>query len=303
MIYPVGNSIPNFIGKTPLLNVNGIFSKLEFMNPSGSIKDRMALYMIEQAERRGELKKGMEIVEATSGNTGIAFSMVSAVKGYRFTAIMPESMTFERVVMMRAFGAKVITTPAKEDMAGAVNRLREYLKNHNAWNPNQFENNDNPESYRNTLGKELIEQMDGKIDCFVAGMGTGGTLIGVARALKDAGIDAKIIGIEPEESAIITKGIVGTHGIQGIGEGFIPKIIEDNKDLIDEVITVKSNDAISASLRLARENGVFVGISSGANIVGAMAIAKRYGFKRVATVFPDSGNRYYSVFNILRSNS
>ncbi len=294
MILPVSESIVSFIGKTPLLNIDGIYAKLEFKNPSGSIKDRMARYMIEQAEKRGDLRKGMEIVEATSGNTGIALSMISAVKGYKFTAIMPEFMSVERISMMKAFGAKVITTPTEEDVIGAVNKLKEYLKP-GMWNPNQFENDDNPNTYRYSLALELIDQMDGKIDAFVAGMGTGGTVVGVARGFNDNGISARIAGIEPEESPIITQNRSGTHNIQGIGEGFIPKIVKDNMELIDEVITVSTKEAIDMALSLAKR-GVFVGISSGANLVGAIKIKKKYGLKRVATVFPDSGDRYLSVY-------
>lgn len=287
------NEIRKLVGKTPLVNIEGILAKLETTNPTGSVKDRMAWYIIEEAEKRGELKPGMKIIEMTSGNTGIGLSMVSAIKGYNFTAVMPESMSEERKKMMRAFGAELVLTPAKEDMAGALKKYNELAeKNPEAYFPKQFENPDNYICHEFGLGKELADVAGGKIDAFVAGMGTGGTLIGVARALKNVNPNVKIFGIEPEESPIITKGYSGLHKIQGIGEGFIPKMIRENMNLIDEVIRIKSDDAVDMSKKLARDYGLLVGISSGANIVAARELQKRY--KNVATVLPDRGERYLS---------
>ena len=198
-------NILNIIGNTPLININGIYAKLETTNPSGSIKDRMVGYMIKQAKKNGELKKGDEIIEVTSGNTGIALAMISAIRGYNFTAIMPESMSIERRNMIKAFGGKVILTPAKEDIAGAVKKYNEIIaKNPNAWLPKQFENPDNITAHEKGLGQEIIRQMDGNIDAFVAGAGTGGTLIGVAKALKNINPKVKIFAVEPKESAVLS---------------------------------------------------------------------------------------------------
>ncbi|MBT4174983.1 cysteine synthase A [archaeon] len=279
------------IGKTSLIEVDGIYAKLETTNPTGSVKDRMAWYMVKQAKKRKELKKGTKILEVTSGNTGIALSMISSIEGYEFIAIMPESMSLERRRMIKAFGGKLILTPAKEDIEGAIKKYQELKKQYpEAWLPKQFENKDNIEAHELGLGKEIIEQTKGKIDAFVAGAGTGGTLIGVARALKKFNPKIKIIAVEPEESAVLSGKEQGLHKIQGIGEGFIPKILSDNLDLIDEVITIKSNDAIEMKDKLAKKYGLLVGISSGANFLAA----KRIKEKNVVTIFPDRGERYLS---------
>lgn len=253
----------------------------------------MALYMMNRAEDKGLLKRGGMIIEVTSGNTGIAFAMLSAARGYRFTAVMPSSMSMERIRLMKAFGARVVLTPAKDEMGGAMKKYREIAgKNPNAWLPRQFENEDNITAHRKGLGKEIIKQMNGDIGAFVAGMGTGGTLLGVAQALKRSGIKARIIGVEPAESAVLSGKKSGKHGIQGIGEGFIPKLIQDNIELIDEIMVVKSNDAMKMSRLLSRKHGVLVGISSGANMLAAMRASKKY--KNVVTVLPDRGERYLS---------
>ena len=279
------------IGNTPLIKIGKIFAKLETTNPTGSVKDRMAWYMIKKAEERGELKLGSKIIEVTSGNTGIAFAMISAVRGYKFTAVMPESMSIERRKMMKAFGAELVLTPAEDDMAGAVNKYNELVKqNKDAWLPRQFENPDNISAHREGLGKEIAEEMNGKIDAFVAGIGTGGTLLGVAQALKEDNSKVKIIGVEPAESAVLSGGRPGLHKIQGIGEGFVPRLVRDNMNRIDEVIVVKSDDAISMTRKLAKEQGLLVGISSGANVLAAMQANKKY--KNVVTVLPDRGERY-----------
>ncbi|RLG22007.1 cysteine synthase A [Candidatus Micrarchaeota archaeon] len=290
-------AVESLIGKTPLISVNGILAKLETVNPTGSIKDRMAWYMVRKAEERKELKPGMEIIEATSGNTGIAFAMVSSVKGYRFTAVMPESMSIERRKMMRLFGAEIILTPGEEDMAGAVRRYEKIVKRKKeVWLPRQFENPDNVRAHEFGIGKEIVNETKAKVDAFVAGVGTGGTLIGVAKALKKVNPDVKIIAVEPEESAVLSGKGSGLHKIQGIGEGFIPKLVKENIALIDEVITIKSRDAINASRKLAKAYGLLVGISSGANFLAAMQLKRKY--QKVITVFPDRGERYLSVLEV-----
>lgn len=286
-------NILNTVGKTPMIKIGKIYAKLETTNPTGSIKDRMTWYMVKKAEEQGKLKPGSRIIEVTSGNTGIAFAMISAIRGYKFTAVMPESMSIERIKMMKAFGAEIVLTPAKEDMAGAVKKYNELVKKYpDAWLPSQFENEDNIEAHRKGLGQEIIKEIS-RIDAFVAGIGTGGTLIGVAQALKKANPKVRIIGIEPAESAVLSGGKPGLHKIQGIGEGFVPKIVKDNINLIDEVIAIKGEDAIDMSKKLAREHGLLVGISSGANVLAAMKLARR--FKTVVTVLPDRGERYLST--------
>jgi cysteine synthase len=285
------NGIGEVVGKTPMINVEGIFAKLETTNPTGSVKDRMVWHMVKKAEERGDLKKGMQILEMTSGNTGIGFAMISALKGYKFTAVMPESMSIERRKMIMAFGAEIVLTPAIEDMEGAMNKYKELVKeNSSAWLPKQFENPDNPGAHECGLGKEIIEQTHGKVDAFVAGIGTGGTLIGVARALKKVNPDVKIFGVEPAESAVLSGGKQGLHKIQGIGEGFIPQLVQENMNLIDEVIMIKDEDAIAMSKELAKKHGLLVGISSGANILAAKKLKER--FKNVVTILPDRGERY-----------
>lgn len=286
-------NILDLVGNTPLIEVNGIKAKLETTNPTGSIKDRMAFYMVSQAEKRGELKPGSKIIEVTSGNTGIAFSMISAIKGYKFTAIMPESMSLERRKMMQAFGANLVLTPAEEDMTGAVNKYNSFIEeNPDAWLPKQFENLDNLEAHRLGTAQEIISQTGGNVDAFVAGIGTGGTLIGVAQALKKANPNVKIVGVEPAESAVLSNKPPGLHKIQGIGEGFIPKLVSDHRNLIDEIITINSTDAINMSHRLAKQYGLLVGISSGANFLAAVELKKKY--QNVVTIFADRGERYLS---------
>ncbi len=281
------------VGSTPLLRIGDVYAKLETTNPTGSVKDRMACYMARKAEERKELKPGSRIIEVTSGNTGIAFAMISAIRGYKFTAVMPGSMSIERIKMMKAFGAEVVLTPAKEDIAGAIRKYEELVrKNPGAWFPRQFENPDNVAAHREGLGREILEQTGGKVGAFVAGIGTGGTLIGVAQALKKANPKVRIIGVEPAESAVLSGKKPGLHKIQGIGEGFIPKLVQDNMRLVDEVIAIRSDDAIRMRKKLAKERGILVGISSGANVLAAMQAAKKY--RNVVTVLPDRGERYMS---------
>ncbi len=282
------------LGKTPMIRIGNVMAKLETTNPTGSVKDRMALYMVRKAEEREELKPGSRIIEVTSGNTGIALAMISAIRGYRFTAVMPESMSPERRKMMKAFGADIILTPAEEDMEGAMKVYNQLVReNPDAWFPRQFDNPDNVAAHREGLGREIVEETKGRIDAFVAGIGTGGTLIGVAQALKEANPNIRIIGVEPAESAVLSGGGPGHHMIQGIGEGFIPKIVHDNRNLIDEVIAVRSEDAIRKSRELSMKHGILVGISSGANVLAAEEASKRY--RNVVTILPDRGERYLST--------
>lgn len=289
------SSVLDFIGNTPLVKIGEIFAKLETVNPSGSVKDRMAWYMVKKAEERKELKPKSKIIEVTSGNTGIAFAMISAIKRYKFIAVMPKSMSKERIEMMKAFGAEIILTPAKDDVFGAIRKYKEIIsKNTDVWLPKQFENPDNIAAHREGLGKEIIKQTKGKVDAFVAGVGTGGTLIGVAQALKRRNPQVKIIAVEPKESAVLSGKKAGIHKIQGIGEGFIPELVKDNKSIIDEIITIGSQEAMNTARRIARDYGILVGISSGANVLAAEKIKQKYGFENVVTVLPDRGERYLS---------
>ena len=315
--------ITSLIGNTPLLKVDGVYAKLETVNPSGSIKDRMAWAMVRKAEAKGLLKPGSKIIECTSGNTGIAFAMLSALRGYKFTAVLPKSMSIERLEMMKDFGAEVILTKGSKDMLGAWEKYGQIVAKHpKAWLPRQFENTDNVEEHRKGIGREIIRQMKGLnkaawanqdrplrrsgasgqrgskqprnvVGAFVAGIGTGGTIIGVAKALQDAGLKAQVVGIEPAESAVISGGKPGHHRIEGIGEGFVPKIVKENLGLIDRIVKVKSLDAIRAAKLLASKHGLLVGVSSGANYLVAQMLRKE-GVKNVVTVFPDRGERYLS---------
>jgi len=285
------------IGNTPMTEIKmdseTIYAKMENLNPSGSIKDRIAKYMIEDAEKRGILKPGMTIVEPTSGNTGIALSFVSSIKGYEFIAVIPEFASKERIEIMKHYGAKVVLTRKEIGVKGAVEKAKKLAERLNGFMPNQFENENNVLAHKETTGKEILEQVK-NVDVFVAGVGTGGTLIGVAKALKEKNPNVKIIGVEPASSPLLSKGKVGHHKIEGIGEDFIPKIVENNLELIDQIIVVTDKEAIQTSRRLARE-GLFVGISSGANVSASLKIAKKLKNKKVVTVLPDSADRYYST--------
>jgi cysteine synthase A len=270
-------------------------AKMENFNPSGSVKDVMALYMVNKAEERGLVKPGSKIIEVTTGNTGIAFAMVSALRGYKFTAVMPENMSLERRKIMEAFGAQIVLTPAAEDMKGAIERYKELAQeNPDAWLPNQFGNPHNVDAHREITGRSILEQINEKIDAFVAGVGTGGTLLGVAQALKKEMPDVKIVAVEPRESAVMSGEKAGMHEIQGIGEGFIPDLVCMHE--IDQVIKVKSQDAKDFMKKLAHEEGLLVGISSGANVLAALQVSEEIGpGKTVATILPDSGERYLSM--------
>ncbi len=281
------------IGNTPMIKIGQIYAKLETTNPSGSIKDRMAIHIIEKAEKAKKLKKGQTIIEVTSGSTGIALAMIAAIKGYKFIAIMPGTMSPERIKIMKLFGAKIIVTPAELDIAGAFEEYERVVsKNKAAFFPRQFDNEDNVEENQIFLGHEIIQQMKGKIDAFVAGAGTGGTIIGVGLALKKINPKVRIVVVEPKESAVISGGKPGIHQIYGIGEGFIPNIIQRHRHVIDDVITISSKEAFKRTKELARDHGILVGVSSGANMLAAEKLSKKY--KKVVTILPDRGERYLS---------
>jgi len=285
------------IGATPLLSIEGIYAKLETVNPTGSIKDRVALHLVRKAERRGELKPGGTIIEATSGNTGIALAMISAVKNYRFVAVMPESNAVEKQWMMQRFGAEVVLTPAREGMAGALHRCEQLAQQcPGAWLPRQFRSRENIAANAQSLGREIVEQTGGLVDIFVAGAGTGATLLGVAQALRRVNPDVEIVAVEPDESPVLSGGKTRAHGIEGIGEGFIPPLLAENMHLIDRIARVPSSRAIAMSSRLARREGLWVGPSSGANVAAALDLRRRGA--RVVTVLPDSGERYLSTMRI-----
>lgn len=282
----------NAIGNTPIVKIKNIYAKLESVNPSGSIKDRVALEIIEAAEREGKLKKGWTIVEATSGNTGISLSMVAAVKGYKMIVVMPENMSVERKQMMSAFGAEVILTSKEGSFKEAIKKASDISKNPKIFLANQFANINNIKAQEKT-GKEILKEI-GRVDCVVAGVGTGGTLMGVSNAMKKANSKLKTFAVEPEEVAVMFGGSgaeVCEHHIQGIGDGFIPKLIDMKK--VDGVVTVESKEAMDMARKLAKEYGLLVGISSGANMCAALKLSKKY--KKIVTVLPDRGERYLSM--------
>lgn len=305
----VNPSILDLIGNTPMIQLAKVadksharvLAKLEMFNPGGSVKDRIALNMIEQAEKKGILKPGSVIVEPTSGNTGIGLAVVGAVKGYKVILTMPEAMSQERIQILQSFGAEVILTPAKDGMVGAVEKAREIVASKkDAFMPQQFTNPDNPAMHRKTTAKEILRDTDGEIDAFVAGVGTGGTITGVGEVLKKHNPKIRIIAVEPKSSAVLSGGKPGPHMIQGIGAGFVPEVLD--RSVIDEIITVDDHEAYEMAKRLTREEGIFAGISAGAACLGALKIAKALGpQKTVVTLFPDSGERYLSVepyFNV-----
>jgi cysteine synthase A len=298
----MAKSILDLVGNTPVVKLakindtnSTILAKLEALNPSGSIKDVMALYMMEMAEKKGLLKPGGKIIEATSGNTGISFAMLALLKGGKFIAVMPEHMSKERRQMMQAFGAEIVLTPEKEGFIGSLKKVEQLAReNKDAWLPRQFDNPDNIAAHKKITAKRILQEVRERIDVFVAGVGTGGTLIGVAEALRKVYPKVKIVAVEPAESAVMSGGKPASHLIQGIGPGFIPSLL--NMDLVDEVIKVKSSDAVDMTRRLIKEEGLMVGISSGANVFAALEIAQRSGKgKIIVTILPDRGERYLSM--------
>ena len=300
------SSVSQLIGRTPLLELRNIcakdglqarvLAKLEGCNPAGSAKDRVGLAMIEDAERKGLLQPGSVIIEPTSGNTGIGLCCVAAARGYSCIIVMPDSMSIERQKLMTAFGAKLVLTPGKVGMTGAIAKAEELAKEiPGAFLAGQFVNPANPDAHYRTTGPEVWEDTDGQVDIFVAGIGTGGTVSGVGRYLKEQNPNVKIVGVEPADSPVLTEGRSGSHGIQGIGAGFVPEILD--RSVIDEVITATTEDAYAAGRRMGREEGVLVGISSGAALWAGLEMAKRpeNAGKTIVVLLPDSGERYLST--------
>ncbi|KYK32910.1 MAG: hypothetical protein AYK22_06910 [Thermoplasmatales archaeon SG8-52-3] len=280
------------IGNTPLIKIKNVYAKLESVNPSGSIKDRVAKEVIFSAEKEGSLKQGYTIVEASSGNTGISLSMVAAIKGYKMIVVMPQNMSKERKQMMKAFGAKIVLSLKSGSLQEAIRKAEEIAKKPKMFLARQFSNPNNIFAHEKT-GKEIINEI-GPVDAVVAGVGTGGTLIGITNVMKNFNPSVKQIAVEPEEAAVMFGGSdirIKQHKIQGIGDGFIPKLIDMDK--VDEVITVGSEEAIQMAKKLSRKYGLLVGISSGANMLAALKVAKKYN--RVVTVLPDRGERYLSM--------
>ena len=299
----IAENVLDLVGGTPLVRLNRVvpggsaevLGKMESFNPAGSVKDRIALNMIEAAEGAGQLKPGSTIVEPTSGNTGIGLAMVAAVKGYKLIVTMPEDMSLARRDLLARYGAKVILTPAIEGMTGAVYAAQELLaSNPEYFMPQQFENAANPDIHRKTTALEIWEATEGRIDAFVSGVGTGGTITGVGEVLKERITDLQVIAVEPSRSPVLQGGRAGVHAIQGIGASFVPGIL--NREIYDEIIAITDEDAIEMSRRLCREEGLLVGISAGANVVAALKVAKQLGNgKRVVTVLCDTGERYLTM--------
>lgn len=296
---PVAQDVLGLIGRTPLVRLSRVevppsaevWGKAEFMNPAGSVKDRPALSMIEAAEADGLLRPGATIIEATSGNTGISLAMISAVRGYRCILVMPEDMSLERRHIMRAYGAEIALTSASDGMIAAVRRAEQLVKETpGAFMPSQFQNAANPESHYRGTARELIEQLSGRIDAFVAGVGTGGTLTGIARYLREQLRNVLVVAVEPKGSPVLSGGRPGLHAIQGLGAGFVPSILD--RSLIDEIVTVSDVAAERTARRLARVAGLLVGPSAGANVHVACAVAQRLGRGNVVTILCDSGERY-----------
>jgi cysteine synthase A len=298
----IADTVLDLVGGTPMVRLNRvapdggaeIIGKLESLNPAGSVKDRIALNMIEAAEREGRLKPGDTIVEPTSGNTGIGLAMVAAVKGYKLIVTMPEDMSLARRDLLARYGAQVVLTPAIEGMTGAVYAAQELVTKGGHFMCQQFENPANPEIHRRTTALEVLEATGGRLDAFVAGVGTGGTITGVGEVLREKIPDLQIVAVEPARSPVLQGGRAGVHAIQGIGASFVPGVL--NREIYDEIIAIGDEEAIDMSRRLCREEGLLVGISAGANVVASIKTAKRLGAgKRVVTILPDTGERYLQM--------
>jgi len=299
----VTSEVSDSIGHTPLIRLRAasslthcnIFAKAEFMNPGGSIKDRIARHIVSAAEKRGELRPGSTIMEVTSGNTGISLAMVGAMRGYKVVVLMPRTVSEERRNMIASFGATLELLDDIDDMQHAIARAEAYAATHDdVFLPRQFTNPDNVDTHRTTTGPEILRQLNGEIDAFVMGVGTGGTVMGVGRALRKAGSRARIVAVEPDESAVLSGGEPGPHGIQGLADGFIPALVE--LDEIDQILRIPTQDAINAAQQISVEDGLLVGISSGANVLAAKQIAAELGpGHNVVTVLCDRGERYLSA--------
>ena len=299
-------SADQLIGKTPLLELTHIekkhnlkakiFAKLEYFNPAGSVKDRIAKAMIDDAEQKGLLKEGSVIIEPTSGNTGIGLASVAAARGYRIIIVMPETMSVERRQIMKAYGAELVLTDGTKGMKGAIEKADELSKEiPNSFIPGQFVNEANPKAHFETTGPEIFEDTDGNVDFFVAGVGTGGTITGVGKYLKSRLPEVKVVAVEPKSSAVLSTGVAGPHKIQGIGAGFVPKVLDT--DIYDEIIPVENEDAFAMGKEVGRNEGVLVGISSGAALWAAIELANRpeNEGKNIVVLFPDTGDRYLST--------
>lgn len=299
----VAEDILELIGRTPMVRLNKLvaphsarlLAKLESFNPGGSVKDRICLSMIEDAEKKGLIGPGSTIIEPTSGNTGIGLAMVCAVKGYRCILTMPETMSLERIYILKSYGAEVVLTPGIDGMVGSIKKAEELIKKiPNSFMPQQFRNLANPQIHRETTAQEILEATDSKVDVFVAGVGTGGTITGVGEVLKQNNPHTRIIAVEPRTSAVLSGKKPGPHRIQGIGAGFVPAVL--NRDIIDEVIQVDDNDAFNMSRQLAKVEGLFVGISAGAAVWASLEVAKRLdSSKTIVVILPDTGERYFSM--------
>ena len=300
------NNILQLIGRTPLVEAENlekelwlqarILVKLEYLNPTGSVKDRAAKSMIEDAENRGILKEGAVIIEPTSGNTGIGLAAIAAVKGYRMILTMPDTMSVERRNILKAYGAEIVLTPGAEGMSGAIKKARELAYEiPDSFIPGQFENPANAAAHRVSTGPEIWKDTDGQVDVFVAGVGTGGTLTGVGEYLKEQKPEVKIVAVEPADSPVLSKGTSGPHKLQGIGAGFVPEVL--NTEIYDEIIPVESDDAFAAGKLLAKKEGILTGITSGAALWAAVELARRpeNRGKTIVALLPDSGDRYYST--------
>ncbi|WOV87652.1 cysteine synthase A [Sporosarcina oncorhynchi] len=297
----IGITVADLVGKTPLVKMNrmagpdsaDIYLKLEYFNPGSSVKDRIALAMIEAAEKSGDLKEGSTIIEPTSGNTGIGLAMIAAAKGYNSVLVMPDTMSMERRNLLRAYGADLVLTPGAEGMKGAIAKAEELSEKNGWFMPQQFNNEANPEIHRLTTGPEIADALE-RVDAFVSGIGTGGTITGVGSVLKERFQDVKIIAVEPTDSAVLSGGKPGPHKIQGIGAGFIPKVLDT--DIYDEIIQVSNDEAYDTARRAAKEEGILGGVSSGAAIFAALKIAKKLGKgKTVVAILPSNGERYLST--------
>ncbi|EIT84164.1 cysteine synthase [Fictibacillus macauensis ZFHKF-1] len=298
----IANSVTELIGQTPVVKLNrlnneahaDVYLKLEFMNPGSSVKDRIALAMIEKAEQDGKLKAGDTLIEPTSGNTGIGLAMVAAAKGYKAILVMPDTMSMERRNLLRAYGASLVLTPGAEGMGGAIRKAEELAKEHGYFLAQQFNNEANPEVHRQTTGKEIVEQFSEGLDAFVAGIGTGGTMTGSGEVLKQAFPSIKLYAVEPADSPVLAGGKPGPHKIQGIGAGFVPSIL--NTSLYDEVIPITNEESFEYARRAAKEEGILGGISSGAAIAAALKVAEKLGKgKKVLAIIPSNGERYLST--------